>query len=172
MLSVGSRDQWSYFPSGYGTKREMRGKPKNLLGPPPRHGTSLACCHHLPIPKMALPPPPSHSCHCCHCWGSMGGGVAQSPPPGHRGTVTAAHRVKTAGEGNRAPHRRKCIAAARSQSQNGRVRLQAQACCPGLWDQSPPPQQIQRTWQGYSRLRQELKQCQEFPSWRSRNESD
>lgn len=55
MLSVGSRDQWSYFPSEHGTKREMR-KRKNILGPPPLHGTPLACCCHLTIPKMALAP--------------------------------------------------------------------------------------------------------------------
>ena len=56
MLSVGSRDWWSYFPSEHRTKREMRRKPKNILGPPPLHGTPLAHCCHLTIPKMVLAP--------------------------------------------------------------------------------------------------------------------
>ena len=54
MLSVGGGDGWSYFPSEHGTKREMRRKPKNILGSPPFHGTPLARCHHLTIPKMVL----------------------------------------------------------------------------------------------------------------------
>ena len=56
MHSVGSGDQWSYFPSEHRTKREMRRKPKNILGLPPLHGTPLAHCHHFTIPKMALAP--------------------------------------------------------------------------------------------------------------------
>ena len=54
MLSVSSGDQWSYFPSEDGNKREMRKKPKNILGPPLLHGTPLAHYHHLTIPKVAL----------------------------------------------------------------------------------------------------------------------
>ena len=56
ILSVGSRDQWSYYPSEHGTKREMKRKPKNILGPPPLHGIPLAYSHHLTISKMALAP--------------------------------------------------------------------------------------------------------------------
>ena len=56
MISVGGGDRWSYFPSEHGTKREMRRKPKNILGPPPLHGAPSACCRHLSIPKMAQAP--------------------------------------------------------------------------------------------------------------------
>ena len=37
----------------------MRRKPKNILGPPPLHGTPLAHCCHLRIPKMVLAPTPA-----------------------------------------------------------------------------------------------------------------
>ena len=58
MLSVGDRDWWSHFPSEHRTKREMRRKPKNILGPPPLQWDRLDSL--LPpynSPNGAGPPP-------------------------------------------------------------------------------------------------------------------
>ena len=109
MLSVGSGDWWSYFTSEHGTKREKRRKPKNILGPPPSMGPSWLIAATFQSPKWHCPPC-SHSHHHCPCQGSMGGGGAQSPSPGHKGTASA-HRVNTGGEGHRDMYRCKPTAA-------------------------------------------------------------
>ena len=84
--AVGGGNRWSYFPSEHRTKREMRRKPKNILGSPPLHGTPLARCCHLTIPKMPQPP------------GSAGRGGAQRPPPRRKRTASACG-VNTGEEG-------------------------------------------------------------------------
>ena len=110
MLSIGSGDQWSYFSLEHGTKRERRGKPKNILGPPPLHETPVACCHHLPIPKMGLAPSPATAATAVAAGGTREGRGTEP----QAGTSEQAQRTAAA------------------HSQNRRVKLQAQACCPGL----------------------------------------
>ena len=140
-LSVGGGDG-VLFPLRTRDQKENEEGTQEHSGTSSLHGTPLAHCHHLTIPKMALvplqPQPPPLSLPGDHGTGAWGG---QSPPPRHKGT---AHRVRTGGSGCR--HRRAAPA----------VRSKPTA--------STKPKDMAGP---YSRLRRELKQCQEFPSWLS-----
>ena len=95
----------SYFPSEHETKRKMRREPKNILGPPPSMAPPWLTAITLQSQKWRWSPS-SHSHHRCRCLGTVGRGRGGAEPT----TQAQGH----------------C-----SQSQNGRIRLQAQVCCPG-----------------------------------------
>ena len=141
-LSVGGGDG-VLFPLRTRDQKENEEETQEHSGTSSLHGTPLAHCHHLTIPKMALvplqpqPPPLSLPGDCGT--GAWGG---RAHHPGARALLTESEREDQAAGTGVLPRP---------------VRSKPTTASTKPKDMAGP----------YSRLRRELKQCQEFPSWLS-----
>ena len=156
---VGGRDWWFYLPSEHGTKKKMRRKSKNILRTPPLHEAPLANSYHLMIPKLVLAPlqpqvPP------LSLLGEHGKGGCRAHCPGAR-TLPPLVELMQEVKGCRAHGagasalRLLALSEQEGEATGTSMLLRSMGSKPTT---STKPKDMAGP---YSRLRQELKQCQE-----------